>query len=102
LLWDTGHWPVSSDIFKFRVGNFHNNKRGFASWSSQTAARVKSADLFVSQPGSSTQIHLWIGMGLLCNVPVQTPHKGLHEIYVKYQKKKEKKTWFTCFIELPF
>jgi hypothetical protein len=63
-----------------------NNNGGFASFSSlQTASRVGSRDLFVSHAGSSAQIHLGIELGFLRNVPVQTPHKGLHQkIYIKY------------------
>jgi hypothetical protein len=47
----------------------------------QTASRIESRDLSVSHSGSSTQIHLGIELGLLCNVPVQTTYKGLHEKY---------------------
>jgi hypothetical protein len=33
-------------------------------------------DLFVFQPSNSTKIHLWIGMGFLCNVQAKTTHQG--------------------------
>jgi hypothetical protein len=76
------HWLVLSNNFKFRVGNFHNNNRGFASWSSQTASRIESADLLVFQLGYSTEIHLGTELGFLCYVPLQTPQKGFYEKYI--------------------
>jgi hypothetical protein len=88
------YWPVSSDNFKFRVD-------GFAS-SSQTACGIKFRDLFVFQASNSTQIHLGIGMGLLCNVPAQTTHKGFYEfcfeIYIKYQKIKNYMDFTMCWV----
>jgi hypothetical protein len=47
---------------------------------SQIASRIELGDLFVFQAGNSTQIHLGIGMGFLCNVPLQTPHKGFYAL----------------------
>jgi hypothetical protein len=39
----------------------------------------------VFQAGNSTQIHMWIGMGFLCNVPPKTPNKGFL-LFNKIQK----------------
>jgi hypothetical protein len=76
----------SSDNFYF--SDCDNNNGGFASSSSsQTASRIGSRDLSVSQAGSSAQIHLGIELGFLCNVPVQTPHEGLHALNVRNKKK---------------
>jgi hypothetical protein len=40
-------------------------------------------DLLLPQFANSTQIHLWIGMGFLCNVPANTAHKGFFIIILK-------------------
>jgi hypothetical protein len=71
------------NLKKVKVANsFRVNQFAFSSPSSQTATRIGEPDLFVFQPGNSTQIHLWIGMGLLCNVSAQTSNKGFYEINI--------------------
>jgi hypothetical protein len=73
-----------SSLVKF---NFNNNNGGFAFFwsSSQTASRIEPRNLFMFQAGSSTKIHMWIGMGFLCNVPPEAAYKGII-IIINYQK----------------
>jgi hypothetical protein len=62
-------------LMQFRVNQF-----AFFSSISQIASRNESRNLLLPTIGNSTQIHLGIGMGILCNVPANIAQKG----FLKY------------------